>query len=242
MHASEAQEPAESPAVLLQEVERLRRTTRSAGRHWWFPLTLFGVLVLLAAPLYVTVVTDDTDVITYEIVSPLVLAFGGMFATYPVATAVYWFAALIVGFVGSGLWYRRQGQRLGLRRPVLAFVVTGLALTLGLVVLQQVPFVDIPLFWLTARGTVATVVIALALLVLARLERSAALAWISVAFLGVAVLVSTYNVENLLFRMGIPSGAWAGTVAVVLPGLVLVVSGLVARSRSAAASKAPVAP
>jgi hypothetical protein len=241
MDAHAAQEPAADPADLLREVERLRARTRSTGRHWWFPLTLFGILVLLATPFYVSVLPDDTEGPIYTFVSPLAVAFGGMITDHPVATAVYWLTALIVGFVGSGLWYRRQGQRVGLRRPVLAFVVTGLVLTVGVVVIQELPFVGIPLYWVTARGTVAIVVIALALLVLARLERTAGLAWISVAYLGVAVLVSTYNVENLLFRLGIPYGAWAGTVAVVLPGLVLVVSGLVARSRTAAAAKLPVA-
>jgi hypothetical protein len=241
VNAHPTQEPAEDPAALLREVERLRQRTRSAGRHWWFPLTLFGVLVLLSSPLYLTVPIEDPEVQISWVEGSLMMAFSGMVAPHPLATGVYWLIALVVGFVGSGLWYRRQGQRVGLRRPVLAFAMTGLALTVGVLFFQAVPVLSIPLWWVTGRGTVAILIIALALLVLARLERSAALAWIAAAFLAVAVLVSTYNVENLLFRLGIPYGAWAGTVAVVLPGLVLLISGLVARSRIATRGNAPVA-
>jgi hypothetical protein len=142
---------------------------------------------------------------------------------------VYWAAALTVGFVGSGLWYRREARRVGLRRPVRAFVLTGLVITVGLVILQAVPFVGYLLFWVSVRGTLGIAVIAVALLVLARLERSGALSVVAVVFFGLAVVVSTYNLENLVFPWSVIRGEWAGATAVVVPGLFLLVAGLVAR-------------
>ena len=227
-----AEDPAEDPAALLHDVDRLRADTRSAGRAWWFPLVLFGSLVTLASPFYLSFVPDDVA-ISSRYGSALAMTFTSTITAFPVATALYWVAALAVGFLGSGLWYRRQAERVGLRRPVAAFVATGLAITVGLVLVQQMPYAGIVLFWITMRGTVAITIISISLLVLARLERSAGLAWIAVAFLGVAVLVSTYDVENLIFRMGVPWGPWAGMVPVLLPGLFLVAAGLAARALTA---------
>lgn len=223
----------QDPAALLSEMEQLRVRTRRTGRSWWFPLTLFGVLVLGASPLYVPMGGDSTEWPESTFAILVVRSFAGLLTAYPVVTAIYWLTALAVGFVGSGLWYRRQAQRIGLRRPVLAFVLTGLLTTVVLVLLQQVPALAWPLFWVGLRGTLAIIVIAVALLVLAWLERSSALTAVVIAFLGVAALVSTYNVENLLFVVGVPYGPWANAVGVVLPGLVLLVSGLVARAQTA---------
>ncbi|GAA3173108.1 hypothetical protein GCM10010531_28310 [Blastococcus jejuensis] len=223
----------QDPAALLSEMEQLRVRTRRTGRTWWFPLTLFGVLVLGASPLYVSIGGEDTEWPGSTFAILVVRSFAGLLTAYPVETAFYWLAALAVGFVGSGLWYRRQAQRIGLRRPVLAFVLAGLLTTVVLVVLQQVPAVAWLLFWVSFRGTLAIIVIAVSLLVLAWLERSSALTAVVIAFLGVTALVSTYNVENLLFDVGVPYGQWANAAGVVLPGLVLLVSGLVARALTA---------
>jgi hypothetical protein len=228
VHADHEEEPVADPRAALAELARLRSRTRHDVRGWWFPLVLFGLLVLGAAPLYWTVPPEDYA-ITNTFAYVLVIAFGGVLTAHPLAIAVYWLVALAVGFVGSGLWYRRHAQRVGLRRPVLAFVVTGLTVTVGLLVFQNLPYLNFPLFYLSWRGTSSIAVIAVSLFVLARLERSRALLVFAVAFLGVAVLVGTYNVENLLMGFGVPYGAWTGAAPVLVPGVVLLAGGLAAR-------------
>jgi hypothetical protein len=224
--------PREDPAALLLEVENLRARTRRSGRSWWFPLTLFGVLLICAAPLYRISYVGDGSFDMPGFLMPVVALFSGVVTDHPVLTAIYWVVALTVGFVGSGLWYRREAHRIGLRRPVRAFVLTGLAITVGLVILQTVPYVGYLLFWVSFRGTLGIAVIAVALLVLARLERSVALSVVAVAFLGLAAVVSTYNLENLVFPWEVIRGEWAGATAVVAPGLVLLVAGLLARRQT----------
>jgi len=230
--AQDRDEPVDDPAAALAELARLRSRARQDVRGWWFPLVLFGVLVLLATPLYWDVPPGD-GALTGSFEVAAVRAFGGVFTAHPLAIAVYWLVALVVGFAGSGLWYRRHARQVGLRRPVLAFVLTGLAVTLGLLAAQDVPLLSYLLFYVSARGTSSIAVIAVSLFVLARLERSRALLAFAVGFLGVAVLVSTYNVENLVMQAGVPFGAWTTATPVLVPGLVLLAGGLAARLAAA---------
>src|SRR4051794_13094062 len=220
--------PVDDPAATLAELASLRSRTRRDGRGWGFPLTLLGALVLLATPLYWYVPPPEGASLTDSFAFPLVRALGGVFTAHPLAIAVYWLVALLVGFLGSGLWYRRHARRVGLRRPVLGFVLTGLAVTVGLLVLQEIPFLDVLLFYVSGRGTSSIAVIAVSLFVLARLERSRVLLLFAVGFLGITVLVGTYNVENLVMAAGVPFGGWATATPVLLPGLVLLVGGLAA--------------
>jgi hypothetical protein len=220
------------PAGVLSEVARLRARTRRDARGWWFHLVLFGVLVLLAAPLYWGSAAGDGS-LTDPVSVVLVQAFGGVFTAHPLAIAVYWLVALVVGFVGSGLWYRRSAHRIGLRRPVLAFVVTGLTVTVGLLALQNLPFFSLALFYVSARGTSSIAVIAVSLFVLAGVERSRGLLLFALLFLAVTVLVSSYNVENLVMEAGVPFGGWTTATPVLVPGLVLLAGGLGARLAAA---------
>jgi hypothetical protein len=72
-------------------------------------------------------------------------------------------------------------------------------------------------------------IIAAALWVLARAERSAALTVIAAVFTGTALLASLYNIENIIFRLGwTPTGAqWRLTTLpnILVPALLLIVSG-----------------
>ncbi len=228
MHIDDGDGAVTDPRAALADVARLRARTQQDRGAWWFPLVLFGVLVLAATPLYWSVPPDD-QAISDPFVLALVAAFGGVFTAHPLAIAVYWLVALTVGFVGSGLWYRRHAHRVGLRRPVVAFVVTGLAVTMALLLFHNVPYLNLPLFYLSVRGTSSITIIAVGLFVLARLERSRGLLVFALAFLAVAVLVSTYNVENLVVRSGVPFGDWTGATPVLVPGLVLLIGGLTAR-------------
>jgi hypothetical protein len=83
-------------------------------------------------------------------------------------------------------------------------------------------------------GYGALVIIAAALLVLAWAERSVLLAIVGVLFIGLSLLVILYNVENVFHRLGWHTGWDARVVALqslLLPGIVLVVGGVVAVAR-----------
>jgi hypothetical protein len=229
MQAQDPDRPEDDdPAELLRELDRLRERPRSAGRSWWFPVTVFGAVLSLAAPIYAWEAAPVDDPSGF--ISPEVVTFAGLLSSRPLLVAGYWLVGLTAGFVLSGLWYRREAERVGLRRPVLAFLLTGGLTAVVLVVLGQMPFIGFFVMVVSARGTSAVVVVAVALIALARLERSTALTAIAVVFAGVTVLVSSYNVENLIADLGVPWGPWALTVAVLLPGVVLLVAGLGARA------------
>jgi hypothetical protein len=134
-------------------------------------------------------------------------------------------------------WYRRHARRIGVQTPARGYITTGVVLTVLVVLLpllsQFVPF----LRWLWPgdlwiRGTFAFLIIAAGLWILARAERSVALAITAAAYTGVAVLVSLYDVENLLFRMGWNPGhgdlSLTVLPGVLLPAVVLLVAGLAA--------------
>jgi hypothetical protein len=230
------------PGDVLRELAAVRRRTRSARHAYWFPLVLFGVLTCAAAPLYVSAATPPpgaSAAITGTGVlggAPTVL--GGMPAGGSgFYLGWYWLVALVGGYLLTLFWYRRHARKIGVQTPARGYIATGVVLTVLVVMLPLlshfVPF----LRWLWPgdlwiRGTVAFLIIAAGLWILARAERSIALAITAAVYTGAAVLVSLYNVENLLFRMGWNPGHgdWSLTVlpGVLLPAVVLLVAGLAA--------------
>src|SRR5204862_8228584 len=131
-------------------------------------------------------------------------------------------------------WYRRHARRVGLhtgtRGPLLAW--TGASL--GVLALAAVP-IGLVLWVLTIRGTAWLLAVAAGLLALAWAERSLLLGTVAVLHAVAAGLGVAYDPENLLYRVlrafGVADAdmpfAYGGTVNVVLPGLVLVVGGVV---------------
>jgi hypothetical protein len=229
------------PGEVLRELAAVRRRTRSARHAYWFPLVLFGVLTCAAAPLYVSAATPPARASTGTAVAggtsavlggtPTVLGGSGFYLGW------YWLVALVGGYLLTLFWYRRHARRIGVQTPARGYIATGVVLTVLVVLLpllsQFVPFLS--WLWpgdLWIRGTFAFLIIAAGLWILARAERSVALVITAAVYTGVAVLVSLYDVENLLFRMGWnPShGDWSLTVlpGVLLPAVVLLVAGLAA--------------
>jgi hypothetical protein len=88
------------------------------------------------------------------------------------------------------------------------------------------------LLWPLDRGYAATLIVAVGLIALARVERSPVLTGIAAGYTAAALLANLYNVENLLFRLG-----WDPWIAhpdqarftplpnLLLPGLVLLLAG-----------------
>lgn len=231
------------PGEVLRELAAVRRRTRSARHAYWFPLVLFGVLTCAAAPLYVSAamppagahaVLDGTAAVLGG--PPAVL--GGMpFGGSGFYLGWYWLVALVGGYLLTLLWYRWHARRIGVETPARGYIATGVVLTVLALLLpplsQLVPF----FYWLWPgdlwiRGTFAFLIIAAGLWILARAERSIALAITAAVYTGAAVLVSLYNVENILFRVGWNPGNGNSSLTVLpgilLPAVVLLVAGLAA--------------
>ena len=228
------------PEELLSDLARLRRQARSARHAYWFPLVLFGLLTCASIPFYVSDVPQaGAGVAVLEVTSPPTLLGGAQAGRDGLFLAWYWALALVAGYLLTWAWYRRHQRRVGLRTPARAFAVTGIVLAalafLGPLLLASLssPYIPVglPVEDLWVRGTFAFLVAAAGLWVLAWAERSRALAVITLAYTGAALLASLYNVENLLYPLGwnpgygIASARLAMLPNVLLPALVLLVAG-----------------
>ncbi len=229
-------------ADLLGEMRALRRRARTARHAYWFPLVLFGLLILASAPFYIAPGHPAGRGAVAQAASPLPVLGG-----FPGATArgylwYYWLAALLGGLLLTLLWYRWNARRVGLQTPARASVVTVAVLTGLALVIPLLSHVHSPgwLSWLhflgalwpgdlVMRGTFPLVIIAAGLWALAWSERSRALAVIAAVYTATALLSSLYNVENVLFRLGWnPAGRdWSLTPLpnVLLAALVLLLAG-----------------
>lgn len=219
---------------MLGELGRLRRRARTARHAYWFPLLLFGVLTCTAAPLYVAAAGGQAD---GSGTAPLFLLGGSPGLGSGFYVGWYWAVALTAGYLLTVFWYRRHARRVGLRTPARGYLITGIAVTALALALPPLTFWVHPLalLWLPfgdlwIRGTLAFLIIAAGLWVLARAERSRALAVIALVYSAAAVACSLYNLENVLFRLGWNPGspfAWQLTVLpdVLLPALVLLAAG-----------------
>ena len=133
-------------------------------------------------------------------------------------TEVYWLMAGPTGYAVCARYHHQRRERTGVGGvPVRPYIATGVILLLGLV--GMLPF-QLEFF-----------AIAVALLVLARRERSWSLAVIAAVFGALSLIAGLYNTENLYHY----SGAFADSVEVVVLGAFLLGAGLVLRARSGGA-------
>lgn len=196
----------EAPGELLASMATLRRRTRAARHAYWFPLILFGLLTVAAAPLYVESTAPSDGRLPVE-VHPLA-ALGGGFLERSAALGWYWLAALVAGYLLSLGWYRWRGERMGLRTPTRAYrtagvvgVLAGLLLPIVLRFLllntdasvsEATSWLTIPVLGTAHRGMLPHLIIAIGLLVLARLERSWGLLAVAACFTAAVVAVNGY--------------------------------------------------
>jgi hypothetical protein len=141
--------------------------------------------------------------------------YGGFYSTPAINLPILFGSA--AGAVAAGLWStRRTGWPRAAGVAVAVFLTT---VFFGAVVVYLI------------RGYGALVIIAAALLALAWAERSALLAVVGGLFTGAALLVNLYDVDNVFDRLGW-RGGWNDQVstlqAMLLPGMILVVGGVVA--------------
>jgi hypothetical protein len=227
------------PGQLLTDLTRLRRQARVARHGYWFPLVLFGLLTCGAAPLYVASAAGPAGSGVYRVNPGPILLSGMPFGGSGFLIGWYWAVALVGGYLLTLLWYRWRAARAGVRTPARGYLITGVVLTVMVLAIPPltrfVPRLGVlwyPLADVWIRGTLAFLIIAVGLWVLARAERSRALAVIALVYTGAALLGSLYNVENILFRLGWNPGqsafAWQLAVLpdILLPAAVLLVAGL----------------
>ena len=236
-------------AALLTDVRRLRSQTRTARHAYWLPLVLFGLLTCASVPFYIqptatcparairlvgpgqhSVHVGRQGACANRSSGPYVPGFGGFLRQgWQGYLPIYWLAAIAVGLTGTYLWYRRRGRRVGLVTPARGFLITGLVVSLLVLVLPTFGLVPGDL---TIRGTLPLLIIAAGLWTLATAERSRALVVVAALYTGAALLASLYNIENVLFRLGWNPAPdqWRLTSLpnVLLPALVLLAAGIAA--------------
>lgn len=150
--------------------------------------------------------------------------------------------ALIGGYLLSLGWYRWHGARVGVQTPTRAYVIAGLVGTLvGLVLPIVLRFLLLnaatvisngtswattPLLGISNRGMLPHLVIAMGLLVLARLERSRGLTVVAVAYAAAVILVNIYF-QTADFESG-DLNRYSFMLAALLPAPILLVGGSIA--------------
>ena len=184
------------PEDLLSETRELTRRVRLAQRGAWFPLLVFAVVTLAAVP--------------FDRYGPHPRTCSVGYGTYvcsvqPTLALWYWPAALVVGYLTVGWFYvsRTRQRGVGSRvQPYLAagFVLTALATTWALWASTHPAFLAATLGMRPGQSEVflhrlasPAGVIGLALLLLARIERSWALLTVTVAYLAVVVTTAGVN-------------------------------------------------
>jgi hypothetical protein len=219
-------EPTSDPAVLLGEMATLREHTRAQLRAYWFPLLLFGLLIVGAVRTY----------------TPLVVGGPADGQLYPDTLAPwhYWVPALLLGSLLTAGWYRWRGGRVGAEGRVLPAIAAGALAVVG--------------FWLVRRTGIhwlwhvyvpqgydylALEVVAVGLLALAWIERSRYLAAVAVLFAVTAAVVNYVgSLNDYLTWTGFDPYAHPGQQrydalpGLLLPAAVLLVGGLAAAARA----------
>ncbi|MEV4826347.1 hypothetical protein [Micromonospora sp. NPDC049274] len=192
---------ADGPHELLAAVRDLTRQVRVAQRGTWFPLLVLAVITLVAIPVYRY--APYLDVFGTCRSSPQHTACIG-----PNPTQLgYWTVALVLAYAAIAGFYLRRSRLRGVGTPIRPYVVAGVALALlmaavsvwltfhPLIPVPADPFstdpaeIEVgPAAWLINGLASPTAVIALALLVLARVERNWALLAYSLVYLAIVMV------------------------------------------------------
>lgn len=174
--------------------------------------------------------------------NPALTGLGGDFLERSATLGWYWLAALIGGYLLSLWWYRWHGVRVGVQTPARPYVIAGIVGTLvGLVlpivlrylllntatvISNATGWVTTPLLGISDRGMIPHLVIAVGLLVLARLERSRGLTVVAVVYAAAVVLVNIYF-QTANFQPG-DLNRHSFLLAALLPAPILLVGGGIA--------------
>ncbi|MEY9871007.1 hypothetical protein ABH931_000461 [Streptacidiphilus sp. MAP12-33] len=221
----ENEPPVQSPAELLAATRAVGRLALAARRGFWFPLVLFGLLVIGAAPWYPVATCDPHGA------GICVLA--GSPTPSSLSVSLYWLVAGAIGYATTLGYYRLHFVRVGVAGRIWPYVTAGFALfALTLLATPEVSHLLLGRGWtlpgdLAIRGLTPLLPLALGLFVLARLERSLPLAGFAALFLVVALLSNLYDLENQSPLLGwTPSAQWHLLPNLWLSGFTLLLGGL----------------
>lgn len=232
---NEQLDPGEANAW-IHDIEVVRVRTRRDRQLLWFPLVLFGTIILASTPLYALPAIPRGGDAT-EIGTRSLAAFfpGGTFNASPFRVSVFWLVAGPVCYLAVAGFYWSRARRRGIATAPSAYVLTGVGLFVLLVVTTLVRI--LPVGDLTYRGLTPLIAVALGLFVLARAEHSWPLVGFAVPFLGLVVAANFYNMANVvngtsLGLDGVQSNVVVVGVVLVLAGSAFASSGMLARRHS----------
>jgi len=225
----------------IDDVKVLQGRTRQARRGLWFPLVLFGLIILASIPFYGYPDRDtptraaylSPDVIETATTAPAVVGqsevlhyfTGGMLAFSTTKVAIFWLVAGPLGYLATAVFYRLRARRRGVATSTRAYVLTGLLLFVLLVTVSTA-VIPVPVHGnLLIRGLTPLMAVALGLFALARVECSWALLGFAVPFLALTVVANLYDMENLVHSFGLGSAGPEANAIVV--GSVLILAGVV---------------
>jgi hypothetical protein len=209
----EGQSPGDARRT-VDEVTGLRRRTRRARQAFWFPLLVFGALILGSTPLYtppsaVNVFYGDAVDGSHATLGPL---------APDLAAGLFWLIGVPVAYVVTAIFYLWRGHRRGVRTTWWAYVLVGVGLFAIVALLlvnlpRKVPGREffISVFHhlpgdLVIRGLIPLLAIAVAFMVLAMAERSWSLGLFAVALFAVALTANLYDMSNMADRLALPGG------------------------------------
>jgi len=200
-------------------------TWRVVGRGYWFPLAVFGLVILGATGLYDSASCPPGPSTCVPATSSLALRLAGTGLTPwhdpNGSVALYWLITLPIGFVTTvgffHVWTRHSERRV----RALPAALAGIAVLAVLVATAPGEHIGwMPKFILpgdlTIRGFIAVLIISISLLVLATSERNLSLGLFAASFVGVAFFVNLYTLSNVVGFVGTGSRP-----NLVFPGAVL---------------------
>jgi len=200
----------------------------ATGRGYWFPLVVFGVVILAATGFYWQTFPSCPHARATCVVArtePINFATSGFAPLLPFQNhwmGVYWLTAIPIGFLLSIWFFKRRGSA-GSVVLAAAVSVALLALVVARSSLVGLPLLVLP-GSLTLRGLLAILLIGVGLVVWAVAERSVELGMFVGAFFVVALFSCLYDVSNVASFGSSPSAEELPNV--VLPGLFLLLGGI----------------
>lgn len=211
----------------------MREDTQARGRAFWFPLVVFGLIVCASTPLYLELRWVAKSRPSLGVLEWMFSGFGDI----GTVLAAYWLLALPLGVLLTVLWYLWYRRVTGLATDVGKTALTwigAVVVLLGLPVLSVVE--AIPLWQVSMHGTAALLVIAVGLWALVAAERGAMMLVTVAVYTVTAVLGVFTSMDNRVYELLGLTGRqsqdmpfWIGDTAnVALPGLVLLIGGVVA--------------
>jgi hypothetical protein len=216
---------------VLSATEHLTRRVRQAQRGTWFPLVLLGLVVVAATPFYRLgrhVVTCDPAKGARGGVE--IIDRGACVQVVGWPAGVYWIVAFVLAYAAIAAFYVHRARSRGVGARILPYVGAGIAVGLVFGVAsawtQQLKLEGMSPSGPVAVGLVPLISIGLALLVLARMERSRPVLAFAIGYLLVALVACRFTPHS-----GSPQGGtdlaatWKFLPALVVTGGVLLLGG-----------------